>query len=485
MAQDNDDWLDNLAIYEETNGETALEVRDIQNPFEFIPIEVCHRILVYLPDVTSLVSAALSCRALYETLKDGEHIIVRSVLINSFGLSVLPVATLAYKCSPPYLSTNPTFSPGYPSDRQVRLLKRYLFDFIGNLERPTPLRTRLSLRDAIALDTYHHGVVSKLAQKFIKACARTSSSCPLGIKRSLRKLPFSTWEWDRVFRSLYHFEIFRKLFGCLGFMENDIKHLVMVFFAKFAPWENAQLATIHDFLADQVMPAFDDIARHDVTWGKHLVDFDVGGYDARIQHLLTLGLEKIQLISSADSYKDREALLKAGKEMPPGEAATFLAYLLDTIDDLNPQQGEGAAIFNASPFFLDEDSGAEKIWRISLAHDRNRRFAIYEELDWLYRARGYVFWDQKRLQILGALDSPWKPARRSAVVVHSAHASELMYSWHVRAGIYDWGGRGYWAKGDESQIIWEQNEREPEPHVEPKSLEEAKHFWRVLRANNW
>jgi hypothetical protein len=124
--------------------------------------------------------------------------------------------------------------------------------------------------------------------------------------------------------------------------------------------------------------------------------------DPTIQHLLTLGLERILAISSADTYRDREALLRVGG-MPPAENYKFLSHSLTIIHHMNPLEGVGAAMLKASAFFPDKDCGAEKVWRISLECFQSIYFMIYHELDWAYRGCGYVLWDQERLSVLGAL----------------------------------------------------------------------------------
>jgi hypothetical protein len=224
-----------------------------QNPFDRLPFELRHCILASLSDIPSLISAALSCRALYATLREGENIIAGHVLINSLGPSVLPEAVVTHRCSPPFCSVNVASATEFSSDEQVKVLKNYVSNFLGHLERPVLSSTRWSMQDAVALDDYHHRVILKLAQRFIQACGR-ASSFRLEIGNSLQSHPPSISEQARIVRSLYRFETFRRLFGCLGNMDNEILHLVIVFFSKFAPWENAQLACIHDFLAWQVRP---------------------------------------------------------------------------------------------------------------------------------------------------------------------------------------------------------------------------------------
>ncbi|KAI1801945.1 hypothetical protein F4811DRAFT_430281 [Daldinia bambusicola] len=111
------------------------------------------------------------------------------------------------------------------------------------------------MRDAIAVDTSHQ-VGLKPTQKFIHGCSTTSSHC-LDIGRSSQTISPSGTEKGRIARLLYHFEIFRRLFGYFGRMEDK------------------ELACVHDFLARQMVPAFNGITQHNIVWGEYATSFDV------------------------------------------------------------------------------------------------------------------------------------------------------------------------------------------------------------------
>lgn len=117
------------------------------------------------------------------------------------------------------------------------------------------------------------------------------------------------------------------------------------FFSKFAPWENAQLACVHDFLAWEVIPVFDEVAKHDIVWGEYRVDFCNSPASTHIQHVLSLGLEEVYQVITAKSWEDKKNKLSVG-EMPPG---INLCFLHDPMENL---RGGAAAIVSGGGVFL-------------------------------------------------------------------------------------------------------------------------------------
>ena len=190
-------------------------------------------------------------------------------------------------------------------------------------------------------------------------------------------------------------------------------------------------------------------------WGKHYVDFKATIRCPTIQHLMTLGLERILEIATCDSYVDRETLLKV-EDMPPGENEAFLGTAITNICELSPLEGDGKAILEASPFCADIDVGAEQMWRLSLTNKSNTSFAIHAYSDWASRQWGYVLWDYDRLKALDALDRPLAEEQEPFSL---SIPEDVTASWEAREAIYRRGGRGYWAKDDESRIVWPRRRR--------------------------
>ncbi|KAL9611294.1 MAG: hypothetical protein Q9167_004058 [Letrouitia subvulpina] len=81
-------------------------------------------------------------------------------------------------------------------------------------------------------------------------------------------------ELRRFERNYWKFELYCNLFRDRTSKYAHIKQdrfspeeQKLIFFDHFAAYENEQLGCVHDYLWDQVSPAFDDVAAHDVQWG--------------------------------------------------------------------------------------------------------------------------------------------------------------------------------------------------------------------------
>ncbi|KAI1251469.1 hypothetical protein MGN70_006037 [Eutypa lata] len=338
-----------------------------QNVLCRLPSELRRCILSSMPDLQSLASTALTCRAFYYIFDDNKDGIIRDVLINSIGSEVLPEAIITHRCSPPLLSLN--ISPksvfwNTISPKGKAWQYRYVSTFLGTLERPPITSTTWTMCEALELERFHVQTVYPLAQRFIKSCAKLSP--PRVIEISLSSRPTSRLEEERIMRALYRFEVFRKLFGRFRWRVRDSTvstTLTNLFFSKFAPWENAQLACIHDFLAREVMPAFNDIAEHDITWGASSISHYAIPGTGRIQHILSLGLERILEIALCNVYADRERLLKVDGRSP-GVNYDFLYEALWRTCYPDPTHGHHKDLVESNPFYTDGDQGAERIWRL-------------------------------------------------------------------------------------------------------------------------
>ena len=54
----------------------------------------------------------------------------------------------------------------------------------------------------------------------------------------------------------------------------------LIFFDKFAPFENEQLGCIQDYLTEIVSESFNDVARHEIEWAE--LDFQyINDYGVR------------------------------------------------------------------------------------------------------------------------------------------------------------------------------------------------------------
>ena len=132
-----------------------------------------------------------------------------------------------------------------------------------------------TMRDAMTISDFHVQTVSVLTQRFIEACARAAAP-HLPLEDSLRSRAASPPEGARIARTLYRFETFRRLFGCfceneehrVDVIDEELLRYTPIFFSKFAPWENAQLGCIHDFLASEMIPGKDMRSHHTGNYGS-------------------------------------------------------------------------------------------------------------------------------------------------------------------------------------------------------------------------
>ncbi|KAI1780561.1 hypothetical protein F4818DRAFT_396107 [Hypoxylon cercidicola] len=427
-----------------------------------LPLELRWHILESISDVRSLASAALTCRALYSAFKAKEDDLPSAVLANCVGHEVLREAEIVHQCCPPFLSTPVrTTSPvGEPLDaEQSRQVHLYAKGFIRHLKRrtvPTPRRWNMSY--ALAFADYHLRVVVPLTQAFVEACASEQLSFPcVDLDDSLRARPATRREEERVMRALYRFELFRKLFGRYS---DGIEHMpggaVAVpyahnFFKRFAPWEIAQLAVIHDFLGQQVMPAFADIAEHDIQWAAFAVNFNTP-WNRRvdhpaIQHLLTLGLQQILRIASCYTFKSRIREVLGRTENVTVENHLFFDVALRFSDGLD-RTTHGKRLLHGKPFHVDGDTGPRTLWTMTLGADRS---PFYDSRDWLDRRWGYVMWDCERLRELGVLDHAWS---RADAPEQGLPLESITWTLEQRRKLWHQGGRGYWALYDESRVVY-------------------------------
>lgn len=167
-------------------------------------------------------------------------------------------------------------------------------------------------------------------------------------------------------------------------------------------------------------------------------------------------------LSTAKSYDDRRSLLSGyGSQGSPLSDAMRASRMLHSDDVcLEKYTDEEERLFVRSPFDEDHDSGPAEAWRWAHAACTKDHFYFLKEHRGL-RQRGYVMWDLIRL--LGwdffALPSQALASER----LSSYYPNRLEWaakrnlqgdSWTERLKIWEKGGRGWWAPGDESRIDW-------------------------------
>ncbi|KAJ0324575.1 hypothetical protein COL922a_013674 [Colletotrichum nupharicola] len=62
------------------------------------------------------------------------------------------------------------------------------------------------------------------------------------------------------------------------------------FFHPFSPWVNEQILCVYRYLERKVAEAYDDVAAHDVDWGKVPVEW---AYDANVCPMIQWNFENL------------------------------------------------------------------------------------------------------------------------------------------------------------------------------------------------
>lgn len=424
-----------------------------------LPNELLEWVLLCMPDASTLANAALSCRRLFELFKRNEDTIVSTVLIACIGVSVLPEALLALRCTPQSLSTSIDGEAAWTDEQLAGVQCHYAWHFVQNMRGRRQLPSTYTMKTAIALCDFHVQVVCPLQERFITS--RTSPESRLSfpqLRRSLNARPLSQLEKERICRTLYRFEIWRRLFGserksCWFGARSD------EYFLQYTGWELAQLGCIHDFLAQEVLQGESPKASSYAYWKRSrgtgcllvfgpvpLVGEDVGSNDMMtqgpfeakydvdvnvvgIQHLLAAGLRRVMEFAnlSKKSFSVQDAAVRACIKQPEKHRLLFaqeIARLDNLIRDRAAQGGcnRASGFSTTEPFYEDGDQGPEKIWIWESGrrygddgHDNVQFYhSIYDKGGASARAWGHVLWDGERHQDLvpqETCEHYWKPLK--------------------------------------------------------------------------
>lgn len=181
-----------------------------------------------------------------------------------------------------------------------------------------------------------------------------------------------------------------------------------------------------------------------------------------IQHVLSLGVEKLYHIARAKTYEEKYDLLYSPDHPPATDS-----FLMEGLRRANGQNDEvflgnlaeeDEMLHVKKPCFADVDSGPEDIWR--WAHQGESPASwIYQKNRQRLREWGYVMWDRSRLEAIGIIKEPWEdiPGPGGSLLEDQDAARERAYmenSWKKREQIHMSGGTGWWSWGDQSRVKW-------------------------------
>ena len=227
------------------------------SPLLRLPPELKQAIFSLLPDVLSIPAIILTCSVLSRAFLDAESLILTRILQRQIHSNIAFEAYLALNSSQLDLSFRTLKEEPWDLDKVRKLLE----NCDGN--RSSSLDQRWRLRDALALSKLHEHV-----QFFTDRFASSALSIdPTGEVLSFSESQPSVTELHRIQRTFYRFEIFCNLFREREHKGRDSVSKILnpnteaglspkekqtLFFARFPPWENEQLACIRDYLFDQL-----------------------------------------------------------------------------------------------------------------------------------------------------------------------------------------------------------------------------------------
>ncbi|KAL9122316.1 MAG: hypothetical protein Q9187_001125 [Circinaria calcarea] len=421
------------------------------------PTELAQAILFHAPDFISLRALTLSSPFFYRAFLTAQKLILNKVLSNEFRASrtILPDA----------LTTFTSARLSLQSDSQIR--DDQIKSFLLNLHPITALPEIWSLSDFWALSTTHDHV-----KYFANDFAITLSANPLTGASHEVPSALTPTEMDRVERALYRYELYCNLFGKnhgygrLDWPDQrrpDFRDQQRMFFGKFAPWENEQLATIYEYLVRKLSTAFNDVAEHDVVWGEFTVPFQ-DDYDPLYNyrdHWLSLGLEYLHRLATASTYNERYELLNP--EFKCDSDFLYPAYSEPADDDYDEiliadltEQDRDRIL--KPPFVKDPDVGPAEAWR--WAYQGETTAYIYFQPDQRQlRKNGYVMFDYDRLCRWNLFSESYKPADRynsEDAALTALRTDQMRKSWDERSKIWLRGGRGWWSENDQSKLVWDE-----------------------------
>ncbi|KAJ5554104.1 zinc finger domain protein [Penicillium frequentans] len=407
------------------------------------PVEIRSAILRQLPRVEDIFSAIQSNRSLYEALGE-DKTTVSHVLHKQIDAKLLPYAAAFLE-----------------HDKTLRITRHQKDVILENYFSLTSSQAseklgQISLREARHVMDLHN-TVQRLATKYSAQALALIQNEEL-FKTSM--LSFTPSEIYRIERSFYTLELYCSLFGqSRSRLSRDDQ--IDLFFKRFAPWENEQLACVHDFLLDELKPAFNEVAAHDIRFGELSIPW-VKFESSWIQGYLSLGVNYLEKVITASTYEERHRLLDE-KLLLADNTPVLAECLIDSndlyfggeTDELDDHAMRQLRQLPSPYTACDPDTGPAEIWFQAHEGDDRTQY-VSAEPHRASRKIGYVMMDLSRRQDIASFDGPQKSIEWDNYDdenYHKEYARQLK-SFEIRSEIYLRGGRGWWSEGDTTRIQW-------------------------------
>ncbi|KAH0431012.1 hypothetical protein CcaCcLH18_07426 [Colletotrichum camelliae] len=259
-----------------------------------LPLHIVSSILDRLDTIAELGIAIRSHRIFHNSFKYSTQTVCRSILSSQIPPDLFPYANAL-------LESNVVDPSNHDSVKDLLLrLESRIKNGSKSFERfPVTAYASLS-RDLAAIGILREDLVSEALPLFLSSFEADHAS------------EASHQEIFRLNRAFMRYQIMCNLF-CIPYdagsrlIDEDITRY---FFHPFSPWVNEQILCVYRYLERKVAEAYDDVAAHDVDWGKVPVEWD---YDANIcpmiQWNLGRGLPVLLSIIRATTFEERRQLL--------------------------------------------------------------------------------------------------------------------------------------------------------------------------------
>ena len=380
-----------------------------------MPVEAKIEIFTSLPDLWNVNSLCLTSRCFHHAFREGENQVVRTIISRQidgrYVREILAVAKSSlitpvswskqgveqilsdyFNAGPDATSVQWTMSSG----RNIEILSRVLI----------PVDTA----------TFANSAYEKILNDefFVNQPGSEPEDQSVSGFEDMN-LNMSDAEISRFIRAFWRFELYCNLFRIQNLEDGSVQERILradqktLFFDHFAPYENEQLACIDDYFWDQISPAFDHIAQHDIEWsvqglngdGVHWkCDYVDEHRAANKEAILSRGCRKLDQIFHAKSYDERYRLLCGTQKGVPDTDNKFLYYDLDSDDDGDESARhdsytlEQAKVMSKPPFVEEVDDGPLEAWKwANSTHHPDTYFVRFSKY---FRMRALMMWDQSR-----------------------------------------------------------------------------------------
>ncbi|KAJ5578184.1 uncharacterized protein N7459_007148 [Penicillium hispanicum] len=345
---------------------------------ETLPTELIQLILSAIPNIESLEAAVLTGPRLHYAFKAFETRIVKPILSHEIAAELLHDA-LAVEIS----SQKQAWS--------TEELKEFLAKYCARDQQPFHVLLSGKLTQARSLIRLHNAVKfhrDRLASEVLSSNPVSAASAVSPVR------PLSKAEETRIDCSLYRFQIYCNLFRDWKKIPDSFHFdQAEVFFSLFAPWENEQLACIHDYLLRIVKPVLEGFYLNSPAWVEWLLHAG-SGLNGSLQFQLSCGLHHMETIAEKKTLDAQKEFLSVPENVNVNE--WFLDFAMKSAEEELPEQDP-----IPKPSYPDTDSGPEDSWRWV---PPTLRF-IYNPVSAPLRQFAYVLWDRQRLEEWGFFET--------------------------------------------------------------------------------